>query len=116
MWTLAFSVDNSGNKVGQVVMSGDWGLIGNSLVHHAPSLGIGAIMHVYGPTHPLFVVFLVMLSICGAYLIMLITGTTLAKAQVMGWFYSSDDLVTDVNSSGGKVRSVSLVGVSRIRM
>lgn len=41
MWTLAFSVDNDGKKIGQVVMSGDWGLVGHSLVHHAPSLCIG---------------------------------------------------------------------------
>lgn len=103
MWTLAFSVDNDGKKIGQIVRSGDWGLIGNSLVHHAPSLCIGLIMHVFGPTHPLFVVFLVLLSICGAYLVMLITGTSLAEAQAMGWFFSSQDLVTEVNSSN-KVR------------
>lgn len=100
MWMLAFSVDTGGKKIGQLIMTGDWSLIGHSLVHHAPSLCIGGIMHVYGTTHPLFVVFLVLLSICGAYLVMLVTGTSLAAAQAAGWFYSSKDLVTDMNRSG----------------
>lgn len=103
MWTLAFSVDNGGKKIGQVLLSGDWGLIANCLIHHFPSLCIGIIMHVFGPTHPLFVVFLVFLSICGAYLVMLVTGTSLAEAQAMGWFYSSEDLVGDVNAPTGKI-------------
>jgi len=100
MWTLAFSVDNSGKKVGHVVLSRDWGLMSNCILHHVPSLCIGISMHVFGPKHPLFVVVLVMVSICCAYLVMLVTGTTLAEAQAMGWFYSSKDLVTAVNSSG----------------
>lgn len=99
MWTLAFSVDTGGKKIGQVVLSRDWALFGACLLHHAPSLCIGMIMHVFGPTHPLFVVFLVFVSICGAYLLMFVTGTSLAEAQAMGWFYSSEDLVTtDVDS------------------
>lgn len=76
---------------------------------------IGIAMHIFGPKHPLFVVSLVMISICCAYLVMLTTGTTLADAQAMGWFYSGKDLLTEVNSPG-KVRLARLVGSLVCRM
>jgi MFS superfamily sulfate permease-like transporter len=104
MWTLSFSVDTGGKKVGQVLLSGDWTLIGNCLLHHAPSVFIGISMYVLGPTHPLWVICLVMASICGAYLVMFVTGTSLPEAQTMGWFFSSEDLKSEVNSSE-KVRT-----------
>ena len=99
MWTLSFSVDTGGKKVGHVLLSGDWNLIGNCLLHHVPSLCIGIAMHVLGPTHPLWVICLVVASICGAYVVMWVTGTSLAEAQATGWFFSSEDLVeADVNT------------------
>lgn len=105
MWLRAFSVDTGGKKAGAVFLSGDWQLIGKSLLHHAPSVCIGTIMYVVGPQNPLYVILLVIVIIVGAYLVMFITGTSLAAAQEMGWFYSSADLATKLN--GGKVRHIS---------
>lgn len=92
MWTLGFSID-VGQKLGQVVTSGDWELITYALRHHFPSSAVGVIMHLLGPKNPLYVILLVCGTVVGSYAMMGITGTTLVEAQAQNWFFSATDLV-----------------------
>jgi hypothetical protein len=92
MWTLGFSVD-VGMKVGQVITSRDPTIISNALLHHSPSFFVGLIMHLVGVRHPSLVISLVGLTIVGSYVILWLTGTTLERAQALGWFFSSEDLL-----------------------
>eukprot|EP00521_Asterionellopsis_glacialis_P011202 CAMPEP_0195293998 /NCGR_PEP_ID=MMETSP0707-20130614/13943_1 /TAXON_ID=33640 /ORGANISM="Asterionellopsis glacialis, Strain CCMP134" /LENGTH=932 /DNA_ID=CAMNT_0040354855 /DNA_START=29 /DNA_END=2824 /DNA_ORIENTATION=- len=97
MYTLAFSIDTGGKKVGEVLFSNDPGLIFNSFLHHLPSVAIGVAMHVKGPQNPFYVLFLVAATIAGAYALLLVTGTTLEEAQQEQWFWSSTDLAYEAN-------------------
>lgn len=92
MWTLGFNVD-TGLKVEQVLQSRDVGVWQTSLMHHAPSLAIGIIMHWFGPSSPFLVILLVLSTILGSYGILWATSTTLAQANDAHWFYSVDDLI-----------------------
>ena len=97
MYTLAFSIDTGGKKVVEVLFSNDPGLIFNSLFHHLPSVAIGVAMHVKGSQNPFYVLFLVAAAIVGAYLLLLVTGTTLEEAQQQEWFWSSTDLAYETS-------------------
>jgi MFS superfamily sulfate permease-like transporter len=99
MWTLGFSVD-TGYKVGEVVRSGDIHVMLHALVHHAPSVVIGVVMHVLGPKNPFWVMILVGWTVGGVYLIMWLTGTTLQQAQEWNWFFPASDLVVSRDYSG----------------
>ena len=94
MWSLGFSVD-VGAKIGHVVTSGDWTLMGYAIVHHLPSLCVGIIMHLLGPRNPLYVVLLVFGTVLGSYVVLSLTGTTLPEAQAQNWFFSATDLVPE---------------------
>lgn len=91
MYTLGFSID-TGLKIGQVLRSGDWTIIETALLHHVPSLLIGISMHMAGRHHPLWVLFIMMGTIAGSYLMLFVTGTSLAEATVNRWFFSVQDL------------------------
>jgi len=103
MWSLGFNVD-TGQKVGHVVSllleagtSGDgvdsWiDVVKPALIHHAPSFGIGVVMHVVGQAHPLLVILFVFGTVLSSYAILYATRTTLEQAQDAGWFYSAEDL------------------------
>jgi hypothetical protein len=92
MWTLGFSVD-VGKKVGEVVFSGDIQVMANALLHHAPSLIVGVMMHILGPKNPLYVILLVLCTVLGSYVVMWFTETSLERAQELQWFFSAKDLV-----------------------
>jgi hypothetical protein len=78
-WTLGLSVD-TGRTVGDAVRSGDVHVMLHALVHHAPSVVSGVVMHVLGTKNPFWVMILVGWTVGGAYLIMWLTGTTLQQA------------------------------------
>jgi hypothetical protein len=82
------------------VRSGNGRVVLHALVHHAPSVVIGVVMHVLGPKNPFWVMILVAWTVGGAYLIMWLTGTTLAQAQEMNWFFPASDLVVSRDYSG----------------
>jgi MFS superfamily sulfate permease-like transporter len=100
LWALAFSVDNNGNTWQKVFFSGDWNLIGTSLLHHLPSLFVGISMNLLGPKHPFYVILLIILTLIGFYATMWITGTSLEEAQEQEWFWSRGDLVIEHTETG----------------
>jgi MFS superfamily sulfate permease-like transporter len=102
MWSLAFAVDNNGKSVHAVFTSGDMGLIGNSLLHHLPSLLIAICMKWLGPLNPFLVSALVVCTVVVFYLVMAITGMSLEEAREEEWFWSHSDLVYE-----GRVTHVS---------
>ena len=103
-WTLAFKVDTNGLTVSHVIWSGDTRLIVQSLVHHIPSVLVGATMKYLGPKHPLFVLMSVMITIGVFYTTMFIFGISFHEMIDMHWFWSENDLHYEPQN-GGKVRS-----------
>jgi len=93
LWCLAFSVDTSGKSWKTVFFSKDAALIGDSCLHHAPSLVIGILMNKLGPKNPFYVILLLVATQIIFYTIMVATGTTLEDAQRLQWFWSKDELV-----------------------
>ncbi|GKY97142.1 hypothetical protein MPSEU_000672600 [Mayamaea pseudoterrestris] len=93
LWALAFSVDNNGLTWKHVLFSGNVKLIGNSLLHHVPTIGIGIAMHKLGPKNPFFVILLILVTLIGFYAVLWATGTSLHEAQEQGWFWSKNELV-----------------------
>jgi MFS superfamily sulfate permease-like transporter/CRP-like cAMP-binding protein len=96
MWTLAFSVD-TGYKI-QHVPADQWGA---ALMHHAPSLVLGVLMHLAGRQHPIAAVVFVVATCAGSYGILWLTGTSLEQATADRWFFSSEDLVSYPGSDRG---------------
>jgi MFS superfamily sulfate permease-like transporter len=95
LWALAFSVDTSGKTWKMVFFSGDSNLIGNSCLHHFPSLVVGILMNRLGPKNPFFVILLIVATLVCFYSVMWITGTSLEDAQEAQWFWSSSELNYD---------------------
>lgn len=93
LWALAFSVDNGGLHWKTVLWSGDWTLMGNSMLHHLPTMVIGIVMHKLGPKNPFFVIVLIIVTLIGFYAVMWMFGTNLITAQEHGWFWSKEELV-----------------------
>lgn len=93
MWSLAFTVDTNGKSVHYVFTSGDMSLIGNSLLHHFPSLLIAVCMKWLGPLNPFLVSAIVVCTVVVFYIVMAITGTSLQEARQEHWFWSHSDLV-----------------------
>ena len=92
MWSLAFTVDTNGQNFG-VFWSGDWNLIANSVLHHAPTVLVATVMKWLGAKNPLSVSSLVVVTILLFYLVMLLTQTPLSKAVQLAWFWSAAQLV-----------------------
>lgn len=92
MYTLAFSIDTGGMKVGQVLFSNDRELQLKCLIHHLPSFLVGTTMHYAAPKNPFYVLFLVMISIILSYLAIMVTGSNLEEARNEQWFWRSTDL------------------------
>jgi len=103
MWSLAFTVDTNGKSVHAVFTSGDMSLIGNSLLHHLPSLLIAICMKWLGPLNPFLVSALVVCTVAVFYIVLAITGVSLEEAREEQWFWSHDDLVYE-----GRVTHVSI--------
>ena len=104
MWTLGFSVDTGGLKVGQVwhaaITEHNWPLVKQALWHHTPSLCIGAVMHVAGRMYSNYwVIGLIVGTVVCSYGILWITNTTLEEAQEAQWFFSAQDLAPPPPSS-----------------
>ena len=91
-WTLAFKVDTNGFTISHVIFSGDTRLIVMSLVHHIPSVLVGATMKYLGPKHPLFVLMSVMITIGMFYSAMFMFGISFHEMIDMHWFWSESDL------------------------
>jgi hypothetical protein len=102
-WTLAFKVDTNGLTVSHVILSGDTRLIVKSLVHHIPSVLVGATMKYLGPKHPLFVLMSVMITIGLFYTTMFVFNISFHEMIEMHWFWSENDLHYEP-LSGEKVR------------
>ena len=94
MYSLGFSVD-VGTPIGEVLWSGDWQVIRHALGHHFPSLLIGILMHFMGPKNPLFVIWILLGTVFGSYIVLWMTGTTLTQAQELQWFFAAKDLYVD---------------------
>ena len=92
-WTLAFKVDTNGKSVSEVLFSGDMALIVKSLIHHAPSVTIAAMMKYLGPKSPFYVIGLVFGSIGMFYFIMFAFGISMEEAIEHEWFWPKADLV-----------------------
>jgi Sulfate permease family len=93
MWTMAFKVDTGGVTIGHVLGSGDSALVLHSMVHHAPSIAVAAIMKYLGPKNPLYVVMLVFSTIGLFFITMLTFGISLDEMIEKKWFWSSKELV-----------------------
>lgn len=93
LWFMAFAVDTNGKTVFQVFGSGNWTLIGDSLMHHLPSLCCGILMKWLGPKHPLAVSSLNVFVVVAAYVMLWTTGTTLVQAADKGWFWSQSQFM-----------------------
>eukprot|EP00934_Nitzschia_sp_Nitz4_P003214 Nitzschia sp. Nitz4//scaffold136_size62208//36921//40785//NITZ4_006373-RA/size62208-augustus-gene-0.1-mRNA-1//1//CDS//3329535633//3204//frame0 len=105
MWALAFSVDTGGITWKQVLFSGDPSLMMHSLLHHTPSLCMGILMNRLGPKNPFFVLLLVLVTLLSFYLIMIVSGTSLAQAQEDKWFWSPQELIYMQDEDGGGMTS-----------
>ncbi|KAL7572078.1 hypothetical protein ACA910_001722 [Epithemia clementina (nom. ined.)] len=92
-WQLAFKIDSNGASVGAVLTSGDWSLIADSVIHHAPSVVTALLMHRLGPKHPFYVIGLVIASVSIFYVIMFMFGVSREKAMEGNWFWGVGDLV-----------------------
>ena len=68
-WTLAIKVDTNGVTIGQIASSGDWNIIRNALIHHAPSVFVGLSMKILGPKHPFYVVALIFATTAAFYVV-----------------------------------------------
>lgn len=97
MWTLGISVD-TGHKIGEIIR--DPSLWWHSIVHHSPSVVVGFTMHGLGKQHPLLVILLVITTVAGFWVIMLLTNTSLKEAQDAGWFFSTEDFVSNDSVPG----------------
>ena len=106
-WTLAFKVDTNGLTVSHVIFSGDARLIVMSLVHHIPSVLVGATMKYLGPKHPLFVLMSVVATIGLFYSTMFLFGISFQEMIDMHWFWSESDLHYEP-PNGAKVRTFNL--------
>uniref|UniRef100_A0A7S4MC96 Uncharacterized protein n=1 Tax=Odontella aurita TaxID=265563 RepID=A0A7S4MC96_9STRA len=98
MWILAFSVDTS-LKVRDVLLSGNWAVIRNCLVHHIPSLCVAVLMKILGPKKPWLTPVLVLCTVALGYLVMLFTGTSLSQAQELGWFWTKEEFMLDAGGA-----------------
>jgi hypothetical protein len=91
-WTLAFKVDTNGLTVQHVLFSGDRALMLSSLLHHIPSVLVGATMKYLGPKHPLFVLMSVLITIGLFYCTMFVFGISFNEMIEHHWFWSDSEL------------------------
>lgn len=99
LWTLAFTVD-TGLHAGDALLSGDWPLVRECLVHHVPSLVVALLMKVLGPKKPWLTPLLVVCTVALGYAVMFLTGTSLSRAQDLGWFWTKEEFVYEGNATG----------------
>lgn len=95
LWTLAVKVDTNGMSVGQVIFSGDWGVVKYALVHHAPSLAAACAMKYLSPKSPFYVVAVIVSMSALVYLYMAVAHLGLEDMVQAGWFWSKSDLINN---------------------
>ena len=94
LWSLGVSVD-TGLKLGDLVTNGSFQLWTYALLHHSPSFFIGVLMHILAKYNRLLVIWLVLATVAGSYVVLWMTGISLKQAQEAHWFYSIKEFVGD---------------------
>lgn len=105
-WTFAFSVDTSSNTLGDfflgsgTAMGSDkllsgWEFRKSCLIHHIPTLIVGAFINYIGQKNRILVPLLCMGTVLLAYVFMFLMHVSLEEARDAGWFWRDEDFRSD---------------------